>query len=134
MIQNVDISGQGFSVLKDYKSWRIANLGYDEASNSINGIKTLGRHLETDEVFVLIRGYAYMITAGFDICSAQLEVEKLEEGKIYTIKEKQWHGALLKPDSMLLIIENENTSELNSEVQLLNENEKLRILNIVKSL
>lgn len=114
-METIDIQGSGFNILKDYDSWRIATLGYDNSSNSKDGIKTLGRHLETIEVFILIEGSAYMITAGCESVPSELAVEKLGKGKLFIVKEKQWHGAVLEPGTTLLIIENQNTSNLNSE-------------------
>ena len=115
MLETIDIQGSGFNVLKDYNSWRIATLGYDKNSNSKEGIKGLGRHLETIEVFILIEGNAYMITAGYDSEPSKATIEKLEQGKLFVVQEKQWHGAVLEPGSRLLIIENRNTSSINSE-------------------
>lgn len=124
MLEIIDIKGVGFNVLNDYNSWRIANLGYDENSNSITGIKNLGRHLETIECFVLIEGSASMITAGCDESPTELTIEKLKPGKLYVVQERQWHGALLEPDSILLIIENQNTDATNSENYILTEVDK----------
>lgn len=124
MLQAIDIKGVGFNILKDYNSWRIANLGYDENSNSITGIKNLGRHLETIEVFILIEGTASMVIAGYENSPTELTIEKLEPGKLYVVQERQWHGALLEPDSILLIMENQNTNATNSENYTLTKEDK----------
>lgn len=124
MLNVIDINGVGFNVLKDYNSWRIANLGYDNNSNSITGIEKLGRHLETIEVFVLIEGEASMITAGYENNPADLTIERLQPGKLYIVQEKQWHGALLEPNSTLLIIENQNTDVTNTDNYFLTNDDK----------
>lgn len=127
MLEKIDIKGNGFNILKDYDSWTIATLGYDDNSNSIRGINKLGRHLETIEVFVLIEGSAYMVTAGNEDEPSNLCFEKLEKGRLYIVQEKQWHGAILEPESTLLIIENRDTSNLNSEEYILNKSNKQKI-------
>lgn len=115
MLKRIHIEGKGFNVLKDFNSWRIATIGYDEEVNSLKGINTMGRHFETDEVFVLLEGTAYLVIAGFNDKPDHIEVEKLEKGNLYIVSEKQWHVAVLDPMSTLLIIENENTGFGNSE-------------------
>jgi hypothetical protein len=130
MLEIIEIDGKGFNVLKDYKCWRIAQLGYDTDTNSIEGVKTFGRHLETDEVFVLLEGEAFIFTRGFDDAPKSIEVQKMDNNKLYTVKERQWHTAVLMANSRVLIIENNNTGSLNSQDYKIDEVE----LEIMKKL
>lgn len=119
----INISGDGFQPLKDYNSWRIAQIGYAKDTNSIDSVSTLGRHRETDEVFVLLEGEALMVTAGFQEVPGEIEVQVFEKNKLYVVKEKQWHAAVLKPETRLLVVENLNTSGINSNTYNLSKAE-----------
>lgn len=134
LLDKFKIESRGFGVLKDYNSWRIAILGYDNETNSIEGINQLGRHFETDEVFVLIKGTAYMITAGNVDVPSNLALEQLDDGHIYVVKEKQWHAAILEPESILLIIENQNTNDDNSENYMFNFRDKIKVKNMLNEI
>lgn len=124
MVEEIEITGNGFNALKDYNSWRIAQLGYDENINSLDGAKTFGKHLKTDEVFVLLEGEASIFTAGADDEPKKIEVNKMEKGKLYVIKEGQWHAAILKPCTRVLIVENRDTCDLNSKSHTITQEEK----------
>ena len=123
----IKIKGTAFQPLKDYNGWRIAQLGYLENINSLHGIKTLGRHFKTDEVFVLIEGDVRIYTAGIKDDLENIDIKKLEKGNLYVVKEKQWHVAVLEPGARVLIIENKNTSDENSDNYILNQADKERM-------
>ncbi|MCJ7690522.1 MAG: hypothetical protein MUO60_14550 [Clostridiaceae bacterium] len=124
MLHEIEIKGRGFNALKDFQSWRIAVLGYESNINSIEGINMLGKHFETDEVFVLIKGKAYMITSGYNDIPSDTKIIELKNEHMYVVKENQWHAALLEPGSKLLIIENQNTDDSNSMDHILSGGEK----------
>ena len=115
MLEIKEIYGKGFNVLKDYNCWRIAQIGYDTDVNSIEGVQTFGRHLETDEAFVLLEGEAFIFTRGFEDTPETIEIQKMDKNKLYTVKERQRHTTLLMPDSRVLIVENNNTHSLNTQ-------------------
>lgn len=131
MLKKIDIEGHGFTILKDYDSWRIAQIGYDSEINSFDKVSSLGQHHETDEVFVLIKGCAYMITAGIKEKPETMKSEKLEKGKLYVISENQWHVVILEADSNVLIFENRDTGAENSKNHTLSEDERKEIQNLV---
>jgi mannose-6-phosphate isomerase-like protein (cupin superfamily) len=71
--------------------------------------------METDEVFVLLEGSAYL-TIGLEMTRVDLE-----PNKIYNVKKGVWHSHIMSPDAKVLIVENSNTSAANSEKLPLSE-------------
>ena len=120
----IQIEGEGFKPLKDYGSWRVAQLGYSQEVNSTEGFKTMGRHMKTDEVFILLEGEARMVTAGFQEKPEGFAVEKLEHNKLYVVRERLWHVAILEPAARIVIIENLDTCDSNSEIYRLSEKDR----------
>ncbi|MDV3429576.1 MAG: hypothetical protein LIR50_21610 [Bacillota bacterium] len=125
MTEVINIDSKGFKALKDYSSWRIAQLGYDEDVNSLDGVKTFGRHLKTDEVFTLLEGEASIFTAGFTKEFGTIRADKMEKNKIYIVKEKEWHAAVMNPGAKILIVENSDTCSSNSDIHELTQEEKI---------
>jgi mannose-6-phosphate isomerase-like protein (cupin superfamily) len=127
MLEEIDIQGQGFQPLKDHGSWRIAQLSYDPGVNALDSLASLGRHFETEEAFLLLQGEAVMVTAGIQDQPRRFEAVEFAAGKIYVVRQGQWHAAVLKPGGRLLIVENRDTGEENSENHSLSAEEKLEI-------
>lgn len=132
MVEVIAIEGKGFVPLKDYKSWRIAQLSYNEDTNSIEGVKVFGRHLETDEVFILLEGEAHLFTAGFDDQFGDIYVNKMTNNKLFSVKEGQWHAAILKPGARILIVENSGTDDRNSQKYELTEADKHKMMSLLE--
>ncbi|SCY32809.1 cupin domain-containing protein [Alkaliphilus peptidifermentans] len=127
MLEVIGIEGNGFVPLKDYKSWRIAQLSYKENNNSLEGVQFFGRHLETDEVFLLLKGEAKIFTAGFEDEFGEIQAEEMINYKLYTVKEKQWHAVILKPGAQILIVENSSTDDSNSQSYKLTPIDKMNM-------
>lgn len=107
-----------YAPLIDYAGWRVAVLTYCENTRPEN-IKTMQKHEETDEVFVLLQGEVVLITAGSDEVPGQLEFEKMEPLKLYNIKKGVWHNHILNQEGVVLIVENRDTSDENSPIAFL---------------
>jgi hypothetical protein len=127
MLEQIEIEGMGFRPLKDYGSWRIAQLSYDPGVNALDSLSTLGRHFKTEEAFLLLQGEAVMVTAGTGKQPRDYEAVRFVPGWIYVVKQEQWHAAVLKPGSRVLIVENRDTGAKNSENHALSKEEKLEI-------
>ena len=108
MVEIHEYTGGGYKPLVDYESWRVAVLRYAEEFTAVKGLE---RHLETDEVFVLLEGEATLVTEEAD----GLREWKMERGKIYNVLKGVWHHIIVTPDANVLIVENRNTSAENSE-------------------
>lgn len=131
MATKVKIEGVGYSPLKDYGSWRIATL-LPAVTNHKETLKVFGKHNTTDEVFVLLRGTAYMVTAGQEEQVSDIKVMRLEKETLFVVHAGEWHAAILEDNSQLLIVENQDTSNSCSveitKQQLEQINELLTIL------
>jgi ureidoglycolate hydrolase len=119
--------GEGYKPLVDYGVWRVAILNYidDLQPDHINEME---RHTETDEVFVLIHGRAVLLVGGRQTHVDGIYPQVMEFGKIYNVKRNVWHTILLSRDASVLLVENRNTSRLNSEYTSLTMDQRKSIL------
>jgi hypothetical protein len=107
--------GEGYQVLVRYGDWRVAVLRFLDDLEP-QRIASMERHLETIEVFVLLKGRGVLILGGNDAgLLAGVYPQTLESGKIYSVKQSVWHSILLSRDASVLIIENLDTATENSE-------------------
>jgi hypothetical protein len=63
LLQIREFQGEGFQPLIYSGGWRVAIL-HSEEDMRAEGIATMERHTETDEVFVLTRGKGVLLTGG----------------------------------------------------------------------
>jgi len=108
MVEILEYKGKGYKPVADYESWRVAVLRYSEW---FTGLKGLERHLETDEIFVLLEGGATLITEESD----GIREWEMERRKIYNVLKGVWHHIVVTPDASVLIVENRNTGSENTE-------------------
>jgi ureidoglycolate hydrolase len=106
--------GEGYKPLIDYGSWRVAILRWGPGSRA-ESIEFLERHTQTDEVFVLLQGWASLFIGGNREMVDEIQEEIMARGKLYNIKQNTWHTALLSRDASILIVENRDTGQGNSE-------------------
>lgn len=125
-IEVTDFPKTDYEPLVDYEGWRVAVLAYCE-NTRIERIKTMQKHLYTDEVFVLIRGNATLYTAGNTAEIGELKAVKLQPHKVYNVKKGVWHNHVLDEEGIVLIVENQDTCDENSPIMNLSE-EQIREL------
>lgn len=119
-IEITDFPKTDYEPLVDYQGWRVAVLAYCE-NTTLEKIKTVQKHNETDEVFVLIRGNCTLITAGNGETPGEISTEKMEPYKTYNMKKGYWHNHILDEEGIVVIVENQDTSDDNSPILPLNE-------------
>jgi ureidoglycolate hydrolase len=123
---------EGYKPLVDYADWRVAILNYiDELRPDQN--TRMERHMETDEVFVLMRGRTVLFMGGN---SPQVEVitpQVMEPGKLYNVKKGAWHNILMTRDASILLVENRNTDDDNSEYFYLTPEMHNQVMEIAKT-
>jgi mannose-6-phosphate isomerase-like protein (cupin superfamily) len=107
-------NGEGYKPLIDYGEWRVAVLNYLEDLQP-DRIKTMERHTETDEVFVLLSGRGVLILGGNRSQVDMILPQRMEAGKIYDVKRNTWHTILLSREASVLLVENKDTGRHNSE-------------------
>jgi uncharacterized cupin superfamily protein len=106
--------GQGFQPQVVFKSWQVAILNYlDKIHPGRNN--TMERHTETDEVFVLMKGKGTLIIGGNGPTVEGVYPQVMEIAKVYNVRANTWHTVLLSQDASVLLMEESNTVEENSE-------------------
>jgi hypothetical protein len=124
--------GQGFQPQVTFKSWQVAILNYldkihPERNNSME------RHTETDEVFVLMRGWGILIIGGNGKTIEGVYPQVMEIGKVYNVRVNTWHTILLSEDASVLLMEECNTVVENSEYTTLPDEFHKQIMEIARS-
>ena len=100
--------GESYKTAMSFGEWRVAYLNHGEVFKEENFVR-LERHLETDEVFMLLEGEATLVV-GMD-----LERIDMEQHKVYNIPKGVWHHVMTKPETRIFIVENADTDVDNSE-------------------
>jgi len=104
----------GFKPLILFKSWRVATLCYGEDLHPRHA-GYLERHMETDEVFILMRGQATLMLGGAGASVDQIEAVAMQPLQAYNVKLGAWHGVLMSRDAIIALVENVDTGQANSE-------------------
>jgi ureidoglycolate hydrolase len=124
--------GSGYQPLIDYGAWRVAILRYLDDIRP-DRIDRMERHNETDEVFVLLRGRGVLLIGGNGARVGAIRPQVMESGKIYNVKKSAWHTILLSRDASILLVENRDTGEWNSEYLRISQEQRDAILKIARS-
>ena len=108
--------GEGYQPMIDYDSWRVAILRYCEELE-IQRLKTMQKHGETDEVFVLLDGNCTLFVGGKGDTIEEIDGIAMKPLQLYNVKRGVWHTHTLDKDGTVLIVENKDTSDMNSPTQ-----------------
>ena len=131
LLEIQDYDGAGFKPLIFSGGWRVAILRYlDELQP--DRIDSMERHMETDEVFVLLYGRGTLILGGNGTKSESALSQPMEIGRIYNVKQFVWHTILLSQDASVLLVENHDTDGHNSEYDTLSIEQRAAILEIAQ--
>ena len=101
--------GQGYQPLVNTPGWRVALLNDRPEEYRRETLTYLERHMETDEVFVLLSG------DGTGSAPGTISAVEMEPRKLYNVKKGVWHNLLGTPEMTLLIVENADTTKENSQ-------------------
>lgn len=110
----------GYAPVIDFESWRVAILN-DIDELELHNLRTMQKHTQSDEVFVLLRGSCTLFTAGDGTEPDSIQGTELEPYKCYNVKAGVWHTHTLTENSSVLIVENRDTCDENSPVVKLTE-------------
>ncbi len=119
-IEIKEYTAPGYAPVVDYESWRVAVLN-DCEELDVPNLKTMQKHLLSDEVFVLLKGSCTLFTGGTGDSVGKIRSVVLEPYKCYNVKAGAWHTHTLAPDSSVLIVENRDTCDANSPTVALNK-------------
>jgi ureidoglycolate hydrolase len=118
----------GYMPIVDYMDWRVAVLKYCEELE-IDNITSMQKHMETDEVFVLLQGECTLFSAGDKEEIGEIRAWRMEPLRIYNVKKGVWHTHTLAKNTSVLIVENRTTGDDNSPTRNLSENGKKSLRN-----
>ena len=93
--------GPGYKPVVRFGAWCFAELNHAEKFAAEN-LSYRERHLETDEVFVLVEGEATLLIG------EALTPVRMERGKFYNVKAGTWHQINTVPGTRVLIVENDD--------------------------
>lgn len=110
LLQELSNNEEGYHPLLDCNEWRVA-VGNTTAAEPPHHLQ---QHLETDEVFVVLKGMGEMLVSSDGI---HLSHMPMEQGKIYNVPKGVWHAHQMCSGSQLLIVENANTCDNNSPIR-----------------
>lgn len=131
-VEQIDFPKEDYMPLKDYEAWRVAVLKYCE-NTKLEKIDWMQKHMETDEVFLLLQGKCTLLLAGDGEIPQEVKTIELLPHKVYSVKKGYWHNHILDEQGEVLIVENSNTSDDNSPVYHMNGQEIARMRSIVNS-
>ena len=107
-IEVYDYKGENYQTAMRFDSWRVAYLNHGKIFAEEN-FKKIERHNESDEVFVLLSGNATLIIG------EELNRIEMEPHKLYNVPKGVWHHIFTVEGTSVLIIENADTGDANSE-------------------
>ena len=112
-VEIIKYEENNFKPVVVFKSWRVAVLNYFDYVSK-EGLKMVEKHPETDEVFVLTKGEAFLIVGDDSEKPKDLSILKMEAGVVYNIKANVWHFIAMSTDCSVLLVENSDTSVENT--------------------
>ena len=131
IIQIREYRGEGYQPLIYFAGWRVAVLNYLDEIHPTR-LADMERHLETDEAFILLRGKCVLIVGGNGGQAASLTPCEMVNEKVYNVRAGVWHTVLLSPDASVLIVENSDTGEGNSEKYNLDDDLRIQIIEFAR--
>lgn len=122
--------GDGYKPVVDYMEWRVAILNYCEELE-LHNLKTMQKHMESDEVFVLLKGNCKLFVGGNGVTIEEIDAIKMQPMKLYNVKKGTWHTHTLDKEGSVLIVENRDTCDDNSPELALSEEQIVTLRTIV---
>jgi mannose-6-phosphate isomerase-like protein (cupin superfamily) len=105
--------------------WMAALMNGTKDSWSVPDI--MEQHPDTDELFVLVSGRAYMIVAGNGPMPGKIVQREMKRNVLYNVKAGTWHINPMTRDATFVIIEKTGTNINGSVVVDLSEEQKRTI-------
>ena len=107
---------EGFDIAFKNEKFKCAFIKHSKAY-SFGKVYEMKRHNKTDEIFVLLKGKAVMLTMEE---GKFLETE-LEKNTAYSVQSGTWHYLALSGDAQVFVTENADTDSSNTDIIELGE-------------
>ena len=108
MIESYKILENGYHPFLIRDGWQVAQLNY-MPEQDMDSIKRLDIHHLTDEVFILLKGNAVLISATIDTGTVTFELTLMEPGITYNVPQGTWHNIAMTEGCRTIIVEKSNT-------------------------
>ena len=107
-VEIVEYNGPSYKpVIQSDADWMAAVMNSWKGSWSIP--ERIEKHLNSDELFVLLAGKALMITGGFGDEPGKISVLNMKKNLLYNVKKGTWHTTPMGKGGKFLIIERKDT-------------------------
>jgi len=129
LLEIANFHGEGYQPLIAFGEWRVAALRYLEKLEP-DQLSEMERHTATDEVFILVEGSGIIFIGGNKSQPDGIQSISMKIGEIYNVKRNTWHTISLIKEAHVIIVENDNTDTINSEIAELSQyaREKIRFM------
>lgn len=127
LVQIGDFRENGYQTVVKFGGWRAAYL--NNTSEKPSDITYLERHVESDELFVLVEGSCKLIlsSTGF----TEPEIVEMEPLVMYNVRQTAYHAVQMQPGCRILIVENHDVSKENTLYYYLTEEEKTALTDML---
>ncbi len=125
-VVSAEFDGQAMKRVYENRAWTVGIKNY-RPGESLGGVETLGRHHETDELFVLLAGACFIVAMVERGGRRKYSATAMRSGSVYTVPRGLWHVTITEPGSKLLIVEDSSTGPANSDVMAVNESDRSAI-------
>ncbi|MFZ5881655.1 MAG: hypothetical protein ACOY0R_20000 [Chloroflexota bacterium] len=125
--------GPDYKPLVDYQSWRVALMNYTPDLTP-DKIDRMQKHVETDEVFVLMTGRCILFLGEGDETVTAVHAVDMQPYKLYNVKRGAWHSHTFSEDARVLIVENRDTVEENSPFTGLSGEQQKQVVDLARQL
>ena len=112
MVQERMASRPGFELVCNNESFKCAFVTLSD-QYAYGKITTMKRHNESDEVFVLVKGRATLVTG--DVDKQEYIKTELKQGSSYCVEAQTWHYLAVSEDALVFVTENSRVSAENTD-------------------
>lgn len=102
-MKQYEVKESGFSVLHNSGAWRLAAHVYDPEVNGLSAVTAWGRHLDSEEAFVLVSGDVWLFERDEQ---GMVTARKLQPATVYLVETGVRHAIVLREGASVLIAEN----------------------------
>ena len=132
LIEEYTHTGIGYNPFLIRNNWQVAKLNF-VAGQGFEDIEKIDVHLNTDEVFILLKGQAVLIAAEKNEDQVSFQMVNMQEGVTYNIPKMVWHNIAMSEDAQVVIIEDANTHLGDFEYYYLNPEQKEKMYCEIKT-
>ena len=108
LIESYSVKKAGFSPFLIREGWQVAQLNFIEDQH-INNIDKIEVHHDTDEVFILLKGRAVLISVDIKNDVLTFSADLLKPFITYNVPKNVWHNIAMEEGCKILIVEKSNT-------------------------